>query len=71
MFFGHPWLEASSLSILFHIVLISFIWFCCQLHVMFVPHEPRTKIIEIEFVEAIPAEGEARQGRHELPKRKL
>jgi hypothetical protein len=59
MFFGHPWLEASSLSILFHIILISFIWLCCQLHVMFVPHEPRTKIIEIEFVD------------HELLERKL
>ena len=54
LFLKHQWLEAFSLSVLFHVILISFIWFCCQLYVMFVPHKPTQKIIEIEFIHDTP-----------------
>ncbi len=50
VFSKHPWLEAFCLSIIIHIIFINFIWLCCQIHVIFVPKEPRQKIIEIEFI---------------------
>lgn len=50
IFFNHPLLEAFSLSFIFHLLFLIFIWFCCQIHVMFVPSEPREKVLEIEFV---------------------
>lgn len=49
IFLKHPWLEAVSLSLVFHLILLIFVWFCCQIHVMFVPSEPREKVLEIEF----------------------
>ncbi len=48
--FIKPWGEPFLLSILAHIIFILFIWSCCQIHVMFVPHIPREKVIEIEFI---------------------
>lgn len=49
-FLKYPWLEAFSLSFIFHLFFLFFVWFCCQIHVMFVPSEPRERVIEIEFV---------------------
>jgi len=35
----HPWIEAFCLSVIFHIILLNFIWLCCQIHVMIFPQQ--------------------------------
>ncbi len=50
LFLKHSWLEAFILSIIFHVVCLCFLWFCCEIHVMMFPNRNIYKIIEIEFI---------------------
>lgn len=50
IFRKYPWAEAFCLSIIFHIIFLNFVWFCCQIHVMIFPNKVSEKIIEIEFL---------------------
>lgn len=50
IFVKHPWIEAFLLSMVFHLIFLSFLWLCFQIHTMVFPPKAHENIIEIEFI---------------------
>ena len=50
LFKNHPWIEAFTLSVFIHIVFLSFLWFCCEIHSAIFPQKVIQKMIQIEFI---------------------
>ncbi len=46
----YVWAGAFCFSVIFHLMFLVFLWFCCEIHTMLFPQTVSQNIIEIEFV---------------------
>ncbi len=46
----YVWAGAFCFSVIFHIMFLVFLWFCCEIHTMLFPQVVSQHVIEIEFV---------------------